>query len=236
MVLHPAKYSKEVMLVLRDEINDFLAHCLHQSRPIRVLDPFAGTGRIHDLAYPKKLIRTVGIEIEKPWADMHPDTRHGDSTKMPPRWTGLFEMICTSPTYGNRFADHHTPRNEAKTWTRRSYTYDLRAQTGDPLYALDPRNTGLLRFTSPKYKELHLAVYRECWRVLQPGGRFVLNVSDSYSDGRIVPVAAWHRDALVDLGLRVIREHNVPTQRLRKGSNSDLRVPFEKIYVLERAA
>lgn len=229
-VLHPAKYSKALMPFFQSIIDSY---GYDSDDPIDVLDPFAGTGRIHDLA--SLWVQTWGVEIEEPWADLHDRTMCGDSTQLHKWFPPLsFDMIITSPTYGNRFADHHVPRNEAKLWTRRGYTYDLRAMTGEPERQLEPNNTGKLMFSSPKYKKLHQEVYAQCHRVLRQGGWFVLNVSDSIFKGEIVPVAAWHRDVLIELGLRVIAEYDVPTPRLRMGRNESARVECEKIFVLEK--
>jgi tRNA G10 N-methylase Trm11 len=196
---------------------------------IQVLDPFAGTGLIHE--FYSLFVTTHGVEIEKEWAEMHARTRHGDSTRMFYFATGCFDMIVTSPTYGNRFADKHKAKDAS---LRRGYTHDLRALTNDQNRELQPNNTGGLPFSSKQYKELHLAVYRECWRVLKPKGWFVLNVSDFIKNFEIQPVANWHRDALIDLGFRVIEVYPVPTPRLRFGANEKARVEHEMVYVLEK--
>lgn len=64
---HPAKFS--------DKILDKIAE--HLPTEGVVLDPFAGTGRIHELATAER--RTVGIEIEQEWAETHADTIHADA-------------------------------------------------------------------------------------------------------------------------------------------------------------
>ncbi len=84
-VEHPAKYSAPIL-----ELLDLLADDI----PGPILDPFAGTGRIHQLHRDD----TVGIEIEPEWATMHPRTIVGDATALPfPDNT--FGAIITSPTY-----------------------------------------------------------------------------------------------------------------------------------------
>lgn len=35
----------------------------------------------------------------------------GDATALPEEWTGLFDVIATSPCYGNRMADNHEARD-----------------------------------------------------------------------------------------------------------------------------
>jgi len=67
---HPARYSPEVLEVLSAEIGPVTGP---------VLDPFAGTGRIHQIGRDD----TIGIEIEPEWANLHPRTFHGDATELP---------------------------------------------------------------------------------------------------------------------------------------------------------
>jgi len=64
---HPAKYTDSLLPVFER----MLAGCKN------VLDPFAGTGKIHSLPF-----ETVGVEIEKEWAEMHEKTIIGDATDL----------------------------------------------------------------------------------------------------------------------------------------------------------
>lgn len=220
------------MKILHEVVEMRLAQEARDSM-IAIFDPFAGTGKIHELSGPH--VVTYGREIEPEWAACHPRTQCGDSSDLREIGTAAFDMIITSPTYGNRFADHHhASKKEAKPWTRRSYAFDLRAMTNNELRELAAHNTGQFNFGHKSYQALHILVYRECARVLRRGGWFVLNVSDHVRSDQIVPVAVWHRDVLIDLGFSVIREYDVPTPRLRHGANAAARVAFEKVYVLKR--
>jgi tRNA G10 N-methylase Trm11 len=82
----------------------------------RVLDPFAGTGRIHELEN-----WTVGVEIEPEWATMRDGTIVANALNLPFR-DASFDAVVTSPTYGNRLADHHDARDSSR---RHSYKHDL---------------------------------------------------------------------------------------------------------------
>ena len=42
------------------------------------------------------------------------------------------------------------------------------------------------------YRSFHVKAWREAWRVLRPGGRFVLNIKDHIRNGERMPVTDWH--------------------------------------------
>ena len=213
-VSHPAVFSDPVL----EEINILL--------PIRgtVLDPFAGTGRIHELATEAR--QTIGVEIEPEWALLDERTIEGnalDLTGTTPIQLESIDAIATSPTYGNRLADSH---RAADPDARRSYTHDL----GRPLH---PDNSGALQW-GPVYRLFHRDAYREAIKVLKPGGRFVLNISDHIRDGRPQGVPLWHVGVLMQLGLEWIVCLPVTTDRLRQGAHSELRADVEYVVALEK--
>ena len=88
-IKHPAKYTDVLLPIFEEMLNG----CN------KVLDPFAGTGKIHSLPF-----ETVGVEIEPEWAQMSNNTIVGDATDL--QFANCeFDAICTSPTYGNRMAE-----------------------------------------------------------------------------------------------------------------------------------
>jgi SAM-dependent methyltransferase len=205
---HPARFSKKLMPIFEEYLDGYFW----------VLDPFAGTGRIHDVPGEH---HTIGIEIEPEWAELHPSTIVGDATDLPMVWTDRFDAICTSPCYGNRLADHH---NASDGSLRRSYTHDLGRK-------LHPNNAGGMHW-GPEYRELHEKAWNECARVLKPGGRFILNIKDHIRGGIRQPVTSWHLGVLVDLGLRLFAVQVVDTPQLKQGENSHLRCP-EGVYIFD---
>lgn len=181
------------------------------------LDPFAGIGGIHALPF-----HTVGIEIEREWADEHPNTIWGNALELLPLYPdNSWDAIITSPTWANRMADHHNPKDESK---RISYKFNLGRD-------LTPGSAGGMQWGKP-YRAFHEKAWAECTRILKPEGRFVLNISDHIRDGAVVPVSAWHLEVLKDLNLHVKDTINVDTRRMKQGANADLRVPFEHVVLL----
>jgi SAM-dependent methyltransferase len=209
---HPARYSDALMPVFAAALKG----------ETRVLDPFAGTGRIHELRDHLPNLETVGVELEPEWANLHPDTIVGDALALPFD-DETFSAICTSPTYGNRLADRHDARDDS---IRRSYTHDL----GRPL---TDNNSGALQW-GDEYRDFHQAAWTEAARVLEPGGRFVLNIKNHIRGGVEQPVAEWHLNTLLGLGFNLDRIHVVGTPSLRQGENATARVEHEFVFLLTK--
>jgi SAM-dependent methyltransferase len=209
-VHHPAVFSEPILPILADLLEGY---------PL-VLDPFAGTGRIHQLA--DLGWDTVGVEIEPEWAHLHPRTRVGNALVLD-FGAGAFDAIATSPTYGNRMADHHKAYDPQ---TRRTYTHDLGRQ-------LHSANSGAMQW-GDEYRAFHQQAWLEAVRVLRHGGRFVLNIKDHIRDGRWADVTGWHVATLVELGLTVAAVRPVVTGGFRMGANSPERVDAELVIALDR--
>ncbi len=210
-VKHPARFSDAILPVIDEELGD----------AVTVLDPFAGTGRIHELDR-----ETIGVEIEPEWAAMHPDTQVGNAldlfgtTTVEPE---SVDAVATSPTYGNRLADHHNARDGS---LRRSYTHDLGRRL-----AVD--NSGDLHW-GDEYRRFHRAAYTQAIAAIRPSGRFVLNVSDHIRSGAPQGVHLWHVALLAELGLRWLSHQRVETPRMRYGANADARIAEEWVVTFRR--
>ena len=190
-----------------------------------MLDPFAGTGRIHQLYGARSVdeaeVETFGVEIEPEWANMHPRTVVGDATALP-FVDDSFDCIVTSPCYGNRMADHHEAKDDSR---RVTYRHTL----GRPLH---PNNAGQLQW-GDKYRAFHLAAWAEAARVLKPGGTFILNCSDHIRAGKVQRVTTWHIFALIGLGFELIDGARIKTPRMGFGANAKARVGYESVVVLQ---
>jgi len=212
-VKHPARYSAALIPVIAAALEPVDTYR-------RVLDPFAGVGGIHALAELDH--DTHGVELEAEWARQHPRTVAADARTVGDPWpAGSFDAVATSPTYGNRMADHHEARDGSY---RRTYRHLL----GRPL---TDGNAGAMQW-GDAYRDLHAEVWAAVVPLLRPGGRFVLNCRDHIRKGARQEVTAWHLAKLEALGLGVVRVVEVPTPGYGFGANAGARCP-EVVAVLD---
>lgn len=204
-VKHPAKYSADLLPVFED----MLKGCT------RVLDPFAGTGKIHLLPF-----KTVGLELEPEWANLHPDTIVGDATNLPFS-NEEFDGICTSPTYGNRMADSHEANDGS---SRNTYTHKLGRKLND-------NNTGKMQW-GESYRNTHKKSWSECYRVLKPNGVFVLNFKNHIRNKKLVDVFSFHIKTLIELGFMIDEVRQVKLKGNGFGQNRELRTGYEYVAKL----
>jgi hypothetical protein len=210
---HPAKFSPEVL----EEVTQIL----WEYGPVtKVLDPFAGTGRIHWL----KLPFVVGVELEPEWTAMEPGNVVANTLRLPFA-DATFDCMVTSPCYGNRFADNHNPKDGSR---RRSYKFDL----GRDLHS---DNAGALQW-GDAYRQFHDRAWTEVLRVLAPQSLIVLNVSNHIRKFTEQHVTEWHLQWFLDHGCHVEDLRRVETARLRDGANYEARVDHENVIALRFVA
>jgi hypothetical protein len=221
---HPAKFSEAVLDALHPLVR---AEARRRGEPVTVLDPFAGVGRVHQLATRNGAVTTVGLEIQARWAACHQRTIHTDAMQWMAMNEHPFDLIVTSPTYGNRLADHHDARDGSR---RRSYTHDYGQ-------ALEDNNSGTLHW-GPDYWRFHALAYSLMLRNLTPGGLLLLDVSDFHARKALVSATEWHRGAAMGVGfVHGGRDVPVVTPRLRGVGNAATaaRAPHETILRLRRS-
>lgn len=218
--VHPSPFTESILV--------FVANAGLLPYRGRLLDPFAGIGRVHKLA--SRTLQTYGVELEPEWAACHPNTVCGNAMDLPFP-DEYFDAVLTSPCYGNRMSDHHVATDGS---SRRSYTHDLRRMTGDLGRELHPENAGAMFAWQPVYWDLHKRAWAEVYRVLRPGAPFLLNVSDFFRDGEIVRLVKTHAVLACELGFDLKEEHKVRTPRMRHGENAELRAAYEVVLEFRR--
>lgn len=215
---HPAVFSEGILKECGAIIDCYWRE--DRTAPLRVLDPFAGVGNIHNLPqYCSRPLETFGLEIEAEWANVHTRTEVGDATMLPYN-NNSFDAVVTSPTYGNRMADHHEAKDDS---TRRNYRVALGRD-------LSEQNTGRMQW-GDRYREVHRAAWEECYRVMRLRGLLILNLRDHIRAGKRVPVAAWHIATLVELGFELRSIAAVGSQGYGFGANSRSRVGTGELVV-----
>lgn len=210
---HPAVFSDKILATIAE----------HVGPAEIVLDPFAGTGRIHELA--SDTTRTIGVEIEPDWPGAHPDNIQGNALDL----LAIVEpesvdAIATSPTYGNRMADSHNAKDDS---VRLTYTHTIG-------HDLDPDNSGAMQW-GDTYRSFHEAAWHQSVAVLKPGGTFTLNIKNHIRGGEIQRVAEWHINILMrSQGLEMVALDVIPTKGVDAGANSDKRTGFELVITFRK--
>ncbi len=216
MIKHPATYTNSFI----PKFAELLIGCEN------VLDIFGGVGKLALIKEHGFTGKVICNELEREWAETSThkvDEWHiGDAANMAWAESNSFDAICTSPTYGNRMADHHNAKDGSK---RVTYKHFLGRD-------LNEANTGKMQW-GENYRQKHLEIYKECGRVLKNGGLMIVNVSDHIRKGQVVNVVEWHKDALTNFGMKLLNEIKIETPRMGLGQNAKSRVQHECILVFK---
>lgn len=202
---HPAKYTKSLLKPMAE----MLVGCKS------VLDPFGGVGGIFQLKPMLPTTHIVCCEIEPEWAAEYSQIIRGDFFKL---YLGRFEAVCTSPTYGNRMADSFNAKDNSR---RNTYHHALgrRPSAG---------SSATMQF-GKEYKDFHKKAWQRVWDILEPNGRFVLNIKDHIRSGKLVAVTDWHIETIQSIGFQKFSHVKVKTPSNRFGANGALRVEHESV-------
>lgn len=218
---HPAVYSTRVLNIFDEVMTEHFGLDPASWRTHKtVWDPFAGTGKIHELR-PRWV--THGTELEKEWAALNSWTTVGDACTL--QHETMFDAVATSPVFGNRLSDHHNASDPHK---RRSYTFDLGR-------TLSNNNSGVLQW-GEEYRSFHEKAWKNIVNQIKPGGVFVLNMKDHIRNGEHQPVTKWHVDHIEKKEeMSCIKWVPVGKRALHAGANAKLRkANTEWVIVFER--
>lgn len=254
---NPAPFNDEVLAA----VNALLLDRLPRGRTI--LDPFAGSGRIHDL---RPYWRTYGVELEPEWV-VHEPTAIGSVLELPQvlrsnRFPKRYDAIVTSPTFGNRMADHHDARERCKACSgtgqlvapgsslgssTRVVFVDCRKCAGKGYREykritykhqlgrdLTPGNSGEMQW-GVRYREFHEQAWTIVVDVLDEGGWFVLDISDHYRDDTRQLVSSFHVATLCALGLTPWAFTTIPVPRMGFGANRSMRTEGHLVALFRKA-
>ena len=215
-IKHPAKYTDSFICIF--------AEILKGQK--KILDPFAGTGKI-------ALIKDFGFcgeiyanEIEPEWIKPNKyncDVITTEDAEFLQYTDGFFDAICTSPTYGNRMADHHIAKDGSK---RNTYTHCIGRQLSDG-------NTGKMQW-GPEYMEKHERIYKHLASLVKNGGLFVCNVKNHIRKGKEIDVKSFHEESLKKSGFQKTKEIFVESKGNGFGANADKRTTGEYIMVFQK--
>lgn len=213
-ITHPAKYTDALLPVMAEMIQG----CNH------IIDPFAGSGKIHHLRYFGYTGGITAIEIEPEYALMDVNTIIGNALHLDFS-DNTFDGAITSPTYGNRMADHHVARDLSK---RNTYRHTLN-------HKLHPDNSGQLQWGN-EYREFHKKAWIELRRVLQPNAVFVLNCKNHIRHTVEQYVTEFHSEYLQSIGFTLVNHVKVNCKGNRFGKNGNIRIQYESIlkYILSK--
>ena len=204
---HPAKYTNSFIPIF----SEMSMGCK------RILDPFSGTGKIFELKAIRPELEIFGVELEPEWAN----SIIGNSLNLPFS-KDSFDCIITSPTYGNRMADHHNAKDSSK---RNTYTHVIGRK-------LSKNNSGSMQW-GDEYRKLHENVWLECKRVLINDGIFILNIKDHIRKGVIQKVTDWHIEKLEKIGFAVLEHRKIKCSGNGFGKNSLARIGHESIILFK---
>lgn len=209
---HPAKFNDKILWQIES-----IVKTLYPSKWINltILDPFGGTGRIKEI-FPD----AIAIDIEWEWASQ--SGLMADSTRLPLE-AGTIDLVVTSPTYGNRMADHFKASDNSRRLT-------YRHQIG---HALHERNTGRMQW-GKKYRKMHKLAWAEVARVLKMRSWFILNIKDHIRAGKHINVTDWHVKQIVMCGFVERHRIFIESGGMRFGQNHELRTGGEWIIVFQK--
>jgi hypothetical protein len=210
-----------------------------------VIDPMGGAGSILVALLTDR--RVITGDVETQWAQLLRDNAQclarqslfpffapglacqWDAANLP-LLSGRVDLIITSPPYFDTFSD----------WDIKSQNLvdDDQMNEHGIAYGLHPRQIANVHVYE-NYLRAMLPVYRECWRILVPGGKLVLIIKDVIRGGRTLPIVDDNLSVALAAGFRLVERYDVPARGTRFRNVNWARIgqngpEFEPVLVLER--
>lgn len=245
--MHPAVFSPNCLAAIRAHVTAEQARL--GQRP-KVIDPFAGTGAIHTLEDVDNVAWTVGVELEPEWSCAHERTVCGDARNLIPQFgVGGFDIVATSPCYGNRMADIYDGRGACRACAGTGFQpksvgcvrcngtgqdMSRRSTYRIALGRLPTEGSSAAMQWGDAYRGLHEVVIGQMLAVLKPGGLALVNMSNHIRQGQVQPVVDWWVVTMIEAGFLLDVVERIPTRRYRFGANHGARVDGERLLVMRK--
>lgn len=200
-----------------------------------LVDPFGGTAeRLGEIA--SGIGATpCAVELEQVYVDEARAlgvtwVHQGDSRELWFLDDNSILAAVTSPAYPNGMTDNH----HAKDASRRN-TYIHRIRETHPDYELHPDNPAGLSARSSKkgyakMLEVHAAVWAEMFRVMMPGGIFIVNTKDTPH----IPFTAHTKQQLLDAGFELVEHRTVEARGNNHQQHADRKVAVEDLLIVRK--
>lgn len=225
---HPATFTPAVLESAQPYLDAAAVRLCATDEPLRIFDPFAGTGGIHAL-HDDNGDETWGAELEPEWAAHRPDRTLVADALRPPFRRRSFHVVMTSPCYGNRFADKYDGRDGSKR-----YTYRI------SLGRMPTDGSAAIMQWGDEYRRFHRDWLEVALDMLVDDGDLLVNISNhlrTLETGKPsveMHVVEWFQLTMAQLGFRTVAVVPVGTPRNKNGANADVRSESEFLIVGRR--
>lgn len=213
---HPAPYSEGLFPIFADLISSVAV----ERQQVKLLDPMCGEGSILDI---KQHLPGVAFQVHASdlyrWTYAREGVHVADATSLP-HPDSIFDVIVTSPPYGNRMADALSSDGDNRV------TYaDRRGAEAQP------NDVSGMQW-GQQYRLTMSTIWAETVRVAKPGALIVVNCKDHIRQARIQPVTEWHLLALTRLGCTITALRFLLTSGVKGIANDSARTGFETVFAV----
>lgn len=231
---HPAKFSESIQDAIARWVVWEISSTLF--RPARILDPMAGVGTIgflEGITFDGAPCRVTMVEIEPEWAAANPHTICADLFEWPN--PERYDILITSPAYGNRMSDHHNANDRATVGDRKG-ELTIRHTYKHYLGRLPSVGASTTLRWGEAYRAWHRRLLDRLADFVEPGGLVLWNVADHIAtvDGakQRQRVTAFFVNEFLIRGYELEAMDLIETAKLRHGKAWESRTRGERLLVL----